>query len=251
VWYTKDVDVSQAKKDPNEVFQFIRARRRVAVKRGTSFRHILSLHTYNFVVYSAVKHLRTILSLVLTNSDIRKLLFDFSLVGRDLLARGASKAAEGLRPDSECLAHDDSAPQDQFVTEGGHTAGLNETPVVEGKVLGTGHTVSQHPKDDLGTGSTVKTENGDVKSGQQIYEEGRDQALRLKEQGQGAAQEQIDEAQRRVFFPLLLAFCSFVSEDTLTPSAISKIQKLRKRGVMDKVRGMHDGLSDRMPLTTI
>jgi hypothetical protein len=39
----------------------------------------------------AVRHLRTILSLVLTNSEVRKLLSDFSLIGRDLLTRGASK----------------------------------------------------------------------------------------------------------------------------------------------------------------
>ena len=55
--------------------------------------------------------------------------------------------------------------------------------------------VSQHPKDDLGSGATVKTEKGEVKSGQKVYEEGQDRASKLKEQGQSAAQEQVDEAQ--------------------------------------------------------
>jgi hypothetical protein len=46
-------------------------------------------------------------------------------------------------------------------------------PVLEGKVPGTGHTVSQHPKDDLGMGATVRTENGNAKSGKLVYEEGQ------------------------------------------------------------------------------
>jgi hypothetical protein len=36
-----------------------------------------------------------------------------------------------------------------------------------------GHTVAEHPKEDLGAGATVKTVKGEVKSGQQVYEEGR------------------------------------------------------------------------------
>jgi hypothetical protein len=51
----------------------------------------------------AVKHLRTLLTLVLTNSEARKLLSDFSLIGRDLLAKGASKAATNIAPDQERL----------------------------------------------------------------------------------------------------------------------------------------------------
>ena len=146
----------------------------------------------------AVRHLRTILSLVLTNSEVRKLLSDFSLIGRDLLARGASKAADSLRPDQEALAHvDDSAPQDQFITEGGRKVGPTETPVPEAKVLD--HTVTQHPKDDLGAGATVKTANGEVKSGQQMYEEGQSQAQGVKANGVGAAQEQIDDIQQYGF----------------------------------------------------
>jgi hypothetical protein len=91
----------------------------------------------------AVRQLRTILSLVLTNSEVRKFLSDFSLIGCDLLARGASKAADRLRPDSEALAHvNNSAPQDQFLTEGGRKVGFNETPVPAAKVPGMGHAVA-------------------------------------------------------------------------------------------------------------
>jgi len=122
------------------------------------------------VVYAAVRHLRTILSLILTNSEVRKLLFNFSLISRNHLACGASKAAERLCPDSETLARvDDSAPQDPFVTEGGRTAGPSETPMFDAKVPGTGYPMAQRPKDDLGAGAAVKMENGEVKSGHPEY----------------------------------------------------------------------------------
>lgn len=65
---------------------------------------------------AALKHLRTLLKLVLTNVEARKLFEDFSVVGRDLLARGAVHAAEMLRPDEERLsAVDESAPSDRFI----------------------------------------------------------------------------------------------------------------------------------------
>jgi hypothetical protein len=198
VWHTRDVDVTQAKKDPNEVLPVDKSKAKDDGQTGARTVSIIC-RAKKLTLPAAVQHLRTILSLILTNSEVRKLLSDFSLIGRDLLARGASKAAEGLRPDAEALAHvDDSAPQDQFITEGGRTAGPNETPVLEAQVPGTGHTVTQHPKDDLGAGASVKAENGDVRSGQQVFEEGQSQAQRLKELGQGAAQEQVDEVQQYV-----------------------------------------------------
>lgn len=81
---------------------------------------------------TAVQHLRTLLNLVLTNSEARKLLSDFGVLGRDLLARGAVKVAENIRPDQERLSKvNHSAPQDQFVTEGGRKAGPGEKPVLE------------------------------------------------------------------------------------------------------------------------
>lgn len=145
---------------------------------------------------TAVQHLRTILSLVLTNSEVRKLLSDFSLIGRDLLARGAAKAADGLRPDQEALANvDQSAPNDQFITEGGRVAGPNETPVLEARVPGTDHTVTQHPKDDLGTGATVKTADGQVMSGAQAYEKGQSAAQEAQARGQDLAQDGLQQAQ--------------------------------------------------------
>jgi len=159
--------------------------------------------------FPAVRHLRTILSLILTNSEVRKLLTDFSVIGRDLLAKGASKAAEHLRPNEEELARvNEAAPQDEFVSKGGRKIGPRETPVLEAKVPGTGATVEQHPRAD---DAKVTTDSGKEKSGKQVVDEGRD-ALedaqnRAREtkgdmqekahQAKGTAQEQADQARRQ------------------------------------------------------
>lgn len=85
-----------------------------------------------FTASAAVHHLRTLLNLVLTNSEARKLLSDFGVIGRDLLARGAAKVAENIRPDEEQLSKvNHSAPQDQFITEGGRAAGPGEKPILD------------------------------------------------------------------------------------------------------------------------
>lgn len=78
---------------------------------------------------AAVHHLRAILSIILTNSEVRKLLSDFSVVGRDLLAKGAVKAAEALRPTEEELAKvDEPAPQNGFTTKEDHKDRTEEAP---------------------------------------------------------------------------------------------------------------------------
>ncbi|KAH8827080.1 hypothetical protein DL96DRAFT_1605435 [Flagelloscypha sp. PMI_526] len=66
----------------------------------------------------AIQHIRTLFQLILTNSEVRKLLSDSGIVGRDLLARGASKAARQLAPPQHKLAQvDDTAPRDEFVQD--------------------------------------------------------------------------------------------------------------------------------------
>ena len=85
-----------------------------------------------YLFFPAVQHLRTILSLILTNSEVRKLLSDLSVIGRDLLARGATEIAESVRPDRETLASvDEPAPKDEFVTENRQTTGPHGTLVPE------------------------------------------------------------------------------------------------------------------------
>ncbi|EJD40905.1 hypothetical protein AURDEDRAFT_153456 [Auricularia subglabra TFB-10046 SS5] len=65
----------------------------------------------------AVQHLRTLLQLLLTNSESRKLLSDATLIGRDLFAQGAANVAERARPSPEKMANvDDAAPSEQWAT---------------------------------------------------------------------------------------------------------------------------------------
>jgi hypothetical protein len=132
----------------------------------------------------------------LTNSEVRKLLSDFSLIGRDLLALGLSKVAEGIRPHPEALARvNDTSPQDQFITEGGRPVGPNETPELEGRIPGTETSVTQHPKDDAGKGATVKDSQGEVRSGEQAFAESSNAAQKLKSNGKEDINHQIEEVQ--------------------------------------------------------
>lgn len=103
--------------------------------------YVTSHPTYLVLInaLTAVKHLRTLLTLVVTNSEVRKLLGDFSIVGRDLLARGAGKAANAIAPSASALEGvDQPAPDNEFMTEGGRTVGSDETPVLEANVPGVG-----------------------------------------------------------------------------------------------------------------
>lgn len=137
---------------------------------------------------TAVQHLRTLLSLVLTNSEVRKLLSDFSLIGRDLLAISAQKAAGHIAPDPEALARvDESAPQDQFITEGGRVAGPNETPVLEARVPGTDVRVKQHPREDE---ARIRGEDGRERPVGQVRDHVVGEANRAKEGALGHVDQQ-------------------------------------------------------------
>lgn len=97
----------------------------------------------------------------MTNSEARKLLSDFSVIGRDLLSKTAAKAAEAMAPEEEALRRvDESAPSDQFITEGGRPTDTSETPVLQGQIPGTNATVSRHPEDDQTRIRTEDTERG-------------------------------------------------------------------------------------------
>jgi hypothetical protein len=139
--------------------------------------------------------------LILTNSEARKLFSDLSVIGRDLLARSAAKVAESVRPDEERLAVvDETAPHDQFITEQGRAAGPNETPKLEARIPGTDKSVTQHPREELGTGATVKDSNGQVQSGGQAFAEGSEQAKRLAQQGVDGVQTGVSDLEKKPGF---------------------------------------------------
>ncbi|TDL13121.1 hypothetical protein BD410DRAFT_615157, partial [Rickenella mellea] len=180
----------------------------------------------------AVKHLRTLLSLVLTNAEARKLLGDFSIIGRDILARGAVHAAEGIRPDQERLQHiDQSAPKDTFITEGGRQAGPNETPVLEAKVPGTDTRVTQHPRDDVGYGAKIKTGDGNTYTG----DEARQRAVNG---GADAAKQAVDTTR---------AHGQDVRGNVDAAETDEEKKEVAKAGFKDKIMGFRDNLLDRVP----
>ncbi|KAI0765239.1 hypothetical protein C8Q74DRAFT_1039176 [Fomes fomentarius] len=203
IWHTRDISVDQAKKDPNEVIPADKEKRKSDGQQ-------------------AVQHLRTLLSLVLTNAEVRKLLSDFSVIGRDILARTASKVADKARPDEDSLRRiDDSAPPDQFVSERGRLVGSDETPVPEARIPGTETSVAQHPREELGNGANVTKGNGEVKNGASAINE----AQLRKDATSERAKNEISDA---------------VPEDPEDAEA-------KKSGLMDKLRGVRDNLTDRIP----
>ncbi|KAL4069133.1 hypothetical protein J3A83DRAFT_4535807 [Scleroderma citrinum] len=130
-WHTRDVSLESTKIGPEEALPAEREKR--AEDRKV-----------------AVHHLRTILSLILTNSEVRKLLSDFSVIGRDLLAKGAVKVAEALRPTEEELAKvDEPAPQGEFISEEGRKVSPGGTPVVDVKLPGTAIHIHHESGDDV------------------------------------------------------------------------------------------------------
>ncbi|KAG8696444.1 hypothetical protein FRC08_007147, partial [Ceratobasidium sp. 394] len=146
----------------------------------------------------AVKHLRTLLTLFATNSEARKLISDFGLIGRDLFARGAAKVAESSRPTPEQLAHvDDAAPSDQWKSADGRIVGPNETPVFQAKnPVGEGD-IQHHPHEGTTVGYTDGTRK-DMGGVRADAEAKKNEALRKKEELKGEADAHRAETQAAV-----------------------------------------------------
>jgi hypothetical protein len=107
---------------------------------------VVSLHLQLFYPRrdAAARHLRTLGELIATNSEVRKILSDFSVIGRDILARTASHAAESVRPEQDALTKvDRPAPLDQFEASGSKQGTNGST---EGQVRSASHTAgdAQH-----------------------------------------------------------------------------------------------------------
>ncbi|KIK23254.1 hypothetical protein PISMIDRAFT_100825 [Pisolithus microcarpus 441] len=215
VWHTRDVSLETAKMQPGDVPQA--DKEKVAEDRKL-----------------AVRHLRTILSLILTNSEVRKLLSDFSVIGRDLLAKGAGKAAETLRPTQEQLAKvDEPAPPDQFVSRGGQKVGPGEVPVLGVSIPGTNVTVEQHPHDDE---PKVITGEGEQKPGSQAYKEGVEEARRRYGGAAGQAGELKDQAYQNAQQKAERAREGGDVEGARAETSAEAEEK--KQGFMERVRGV-------------
>ncbi|KAF9235766.1 hypothetical protein BU15DRAFT_89476 [Melanogaster broomeanus] len=125
IWHTRDVSLEGAKKtDTREVPEA--GRSKLAEDRR-----------------AAVQHLRTILTLISTNSEVRKLISDFT--------------AEALRPDEAALARvDEPAASDEFATKEGRKAGPSEAPVLDVKIPGTDMSVEEGQERAQGAKGSVE-----------------------------------------------------------------------------------------------
>ncbi|KAF8263795.1 hypothetical protein EI94DRAFT_1772841 [Lactarius quietus] len=127
MWNTNYEDFSSAKKDPSEVLPADKSK----VKDDAR---------------EAARHLRTLANLIATNREARKILSDFSVLGRDILASAASHVADSVRPAHEALSDvDRPGPSNQFETAEGKTVGPDETPVAEIPVPSTNGAVRYQP----------------------------------------------------------------------------------------------------------
>ncbi|KDR71966.1 hypothetical protein GALMADRAFT_253273 [Galerina marginata CBS 339.88] len=223
VWHTRDVDVDHFKQASGELNEKLPVDSTKAQEDGNE----------------AVKHLRTLLTLILSNSEVRKLLSDFSLIGRDLLSIGAVKAASAIAPPKDALAAvDQTAPNDQFITEGGRVAGPNETPVLEARLPGTDTSIKHHPKEDtqpmLRKADGTQKPVGEVKDQAldqygQVRDQARQQAQPMAENAVGQAQDKAQEIN----------------------DADPEETEAKKRGMVEKMRqirdNVRDGFNDRIP----
>jgi len=101
----------------------------------------------------AAAHLRVLITLFITNSEFRKIFNDLGLVGRDIFATTASKAAEKARPNQDQLDQiDQEAPSKQWIGADGQRLGTNDTPDVQVRGPG-GSQVRYNPKDAPGDAS--------------------------------------------------------------------------------------------------
>ena len=122
---------------------------------------------------TAIQNLRTLLTLVLTNSEARKLLSDATIIGRDLFARGAIKAGEKARPSPEQLAAaDDAAPPER--REIGPQQGATSTGLTPKPAPSVGDCEINH---DPTTGATIiKNPDGTTRDAGADAQDAKDRA---------------------------------------------------------------------------
>ncbi|KAL5532100.1 hypothetical protein ACEPAF_5664 [Sanghuangporus sanghuang] len=224
LWHTRSVDASKAKQDPNSLSP-------------------VDKDKVNADGQQAVQHLRTLLTLIFTNAETRKLLGDFALIGRDLFARGAAKAAELARPDQERLARvDDPAPADQFHTAGGRTttAEEGETPVLEANVAG--RTVRHHPNDPIGEGTQIHgpgPDNRDFRTGGQAKQDAQGFVGNATEEAKARAQKEKEELRTEAE--------RTKAEAETRDDPNEKKEVVQKSGLKDRFTDYKDQLFNRVP----
>jgi len=141
----------------------------------------------------ASAHLRTLVTLFITNSEARKIISDLGTIGRDVFASGAVKVAEKVRPDQEALDKaDQEAPSKEWIGPDGKRLGPNDTPELQVKGP-KGSEIRYNPKDDP-RDAKVTDHQGNTRSAGSAYDEAqqkKQEAQQQKEQNKGEAKEQL------------------------------------------------------------
>lgn len=173
------------------------------------------------------------MNIVATNSEVRKLLTDFGLIGRDLLSKAASKAAENIAPSPDRLANvDRPGPQDQFVTNGGRTTGTEETPVLEARIPGTDHVVSHHPDQP----EPQITTNGETRGASQAVGEGQNVLDNAASSAQDEARAHAEDVQRWGFFFIDIILAAKRAYRTVDDDSVDP--EVKKQSLMSKMKGL-------------
>ena len=136
---------------------------------------------------------------------------DFSIIGRDLLAKGTHKIADAIAPKEDELAHvDEAGPHNKFVSEGGREVGLDTKPALDVKVPGQEEAAVQ---DDYGN--------------QRRPDEVKSQARVSAEDAKGKMREEVQEAK----------------------VAIAADEPEKKKGLMEKMKGVRVSIKYLMTTT--
>ncbi|EKM74725.1 hypothetical protein AGABI1DRAFT_103321 [Agaricus bisporus var. burnettii JB137-S8] len=208
IWHTRDIDRETLA--PGDVNQ------RLPVDRQTA----------QSDSQQAVRHLRTLLRIVMTNSEARKLLSDLSVIGRDLLSKTATKAAEVMAPSEDALRRADEPEQsNKFIDDDGGPTGPSGSSPLEVPLPGTGAAVTREEGE-------TRLRNGDTSRNlDEAHREGKE---RLVGQGKETGRQVASEARQH-------------AEDVRSSDAPGQEAQAKKAGFMDRMKGVTQTFSDRIP----
>lgn len=114
---------------------------------------------------------------------------------------------------------DQSAPNDQFITQGGRVAGPGETPVLDLKVPGTGKNILVHPKQEI----RVKHEDDTERPLREHVDAAKATYGDVKEEATSSAAAAQEEGKAH-------------ARDVASSDQPGDVAEEKKTGVMDKLR---------------
>ncbi|KAL7411844.1 hypothetical protein BDY24DRAFT_395037 [Mrakia frigida] len=183
-------------KNADELFQnFIFHTQETDLSRGAQSKDVLPVGKGDLKEdgANASVHLRTLITLILTNSEARKVISDLGIIGRDLFATAAVKVAETAKPDQAALDQvDKPAPSGEWKGADGQTHGNESTPKLELNIAG--HKIVHDPKAPISSGTVHTDRDGNSRTAGEISQQAKEAKAEvdqkkeeLKSQGKDAA----------------------------------------------------------------